>query len=359
VSVAQERFYELDLFRFLAAMSVVFFHYTFRGFTAGDLSILSFPELGEVSRYGYLGVDFFFMISGFVILMSAIGRDAYGFAISRIVRLYPAFWMGVTLTTLFIVVLGREKFSVEWWQYLANLTMVGGYVGIKPVDGVYWTLLVEIKFYLIIFVLLVFNLIHRIKFILWGWLLMSFVANVVAFPSVVNFFLFPEWAAYFIAGAMFYLSKKEGISVDKLVAIALCFILSVLLAFERLTELESYFEIVFSRTFTALIIFGFYIVFFLISTDKLVLLKSKKMLFFGALTYPLYLIHQNIGFMLFNAFGEFANKYLVLGGVIGVMLLFSYLIHVHVEKRLSKPMKHALGTCVARTGLRKKTSHTG
>jgi peptidoglycan/LPS O-acetylase OafA/YrhL len=57
----KERFYEIDLLRFLAALSVMLYHYTFRGFAADDMSPLEFPYLAHVFKYGSLGVDLFFI----------------------------------------------------------------------------------------------------------------------------------------------------------------------------------------------------------------------------------------------------------------------------------------------------------
>ncbi|WP_200211033.1 acyltransferase family protein [Micromonospora coerulea] len=67
------RLYEIDLLRIIAALAVVVFHYTFSGWTQGH-SPVSFPALGEVSRYGHLNVDLFFVISGFGVLLSAWDR---------------------------------------------------------------------------------------------------------------------------------------------------------------------------------------------------------------------------------------------------------------------------------------------
>jgi len=55
----QTRLYQIDLFRFIAAISVVFHHYLFRGYAADNMSILDFSEIGDYFKYGYLGVDFF------------------------------------------------------------------------------------------------------------------------------------------------------------------------------------------------------------------------------------------------------------------------------------------------------------
>ena len=88
------RFYELDLLRFFAAMAVVLYHYLFRG-QQGDYIPVRFTNLEDYAQYGYLGVNLFFMISGFVISLSAESRTARQFVISRVVRLYPAFWAGL------------------------------------------------------------------------------------------------------------------------------------------------------------------------------------------------------------------------------------------------------------------------
>ena len=48
------RYYEIDLFRFLAVLRVVFYHYTFRGYAADSYSPLAFSRLGQLTRYGYL-----------------------------------------------------------------------------------------------------------------------------------------------------------------------------------------------------------------------------------------------------------------------------------------------------------------
>jgi peptidoglycan/LPS O-acetylase OafA/YrhL len=68
---ARHRLYHIDLLRFVAALYVVFYHYGFRGFAKDDMSVVQYQPLEGFSKYGYLGVDLFFIISGFVILMTA------------------------------------------------------------------------------------------------------------------------------------------------------------------------------------------------------------------------------------------------------------------------------------------------
>ena len=111
---ASIRFYEIDLLRFLAALSVVFYHYTYRGFTQGNYSPLEFPEIGRVTRYGYLGVELFFIISGYAVLLSAQGKTVRQFFLSRITRLYPAFWVACTLTFTVKRLWGTHTEDVMW-----------------------------------------------------------------------------------------------------------------------------------------------------------------------------------------------------------------------------------------------------
>ncbi|WP_164654758.1 acyltransferase family protein, partial [Pseudomonas viridiflava] len=89
----------LDYGRFIAAIMAVLYHYTFNGIANGKLSSLShIPELIEFTKYGYLGVELFFMISGYVIFYSARNRSAAQFAASRAIRLYPSYWFAVLFT---------------------------------------------------------------------------------------------------------------------------------------------------------------------------------------------------------------------------------------------------------------------
>jgi peptidoglycan/LPS O-acetylase OafA/YrhL len=77
----------------------VLYHYTARG------EITSFPLLAPLTQFGYLGVPLFFMISGFVISASAENRTPSEFVISRITRLFPAYWFGVAFTLIAIYLL--------------------------------------------------------------------------------------------------------------------------------------------------------------------------------------------------------------------------------------------------------------
>ncbi|MEK6705815.1 MAG: acyltransferase [Candidatus Poribacteria bacterium] len=338
----QRRLYEIDLFRFIAAFGVVLYHYTFRGYAAEDMSPLSFPALSQIFKYGYLGVDLFFMISGFVILMTAFNKNLVGFIISRIVRLYPAFWVGVTLTTVVTLCIGAPKFSVNAGQYITNMTMLSGYFNIKHIDDVYWSLLVELRFYFLIFIIIAANKLKYIDYILGAWLAITIITLTFGIPRIVQALLFPTWSPYFIAGAMFYLIRKEGISAYKIMVIAISYLLSIKCALFRVQFVEKYFRTDFSEFAIACTIFVFFITFLLMSIGKTAWLSNKKLLTIGALTYPLYLIHGNIGFMIFNRYQDAANKYFILTSTIVCVLILSYTVNKYIETTVSGVMNNYL-----------------
>src|SRR5215467_4825559 len=110
MSSREQRVNEIDLLRFLAALSVVLFHYSFRGYAADSMSLMPYPPLAPFAKYGGLGVELFFMISGFVILMTAANGSLKGFVASRFVRLYPAFWTCCTITFVVTLAIGAPYF---------------------------------------------------------------------------------------------------------------------------------------------------------------------------------------------------------------------------------------------------------
>ena len=347
---SKDRFYEIDLLRFLAALAVVLYHYTFRGFAEGGYSPVEYPVLGEFFKYGSYGVQLFFIISGFVILMTATKRDAAHFVISRITRLYPAFWVCVSLTALIIVWKGGALFQVDLVQYILNLSMVSGFIGVEMVDGVYWTLLVELKFYALIFVLLIIGQIRRVEWFLAFWLALTALSLVIPLPKIITFLFLTDWSAFFIAGALFYLIRQQGLNLFRGGMLWVSFMVAIFENLRQLGHLEQMYNSYFSPVVTSLLIFAFYAIFLLIALGKTQHLNSPKLVKLGILTYPLYLIHQNIGFIVFHEFGASVNRYVLLVGLVLVMMLAAWLIHKVIEQPLGRWMNGGLQQLWAKFG---------
>lgn len=99
--------------------------------------------------YGNLGVQLFFVISGFGIWMSSWGRTVADLFRSRVSRLYPAYWVAIAVITGAAVVMPSVVRHLRPDEILVNFTMLQQPVGARRVLGVYWTLWVELRFYVL------------------------------------------------------------------------------------------------------------------------------------------------------------------------------------------------------------------
>ena len=329
---------ELDLLRFAAAMAVVVFHYAFRGYAADGRSVMPYPLLEPVAKYGFMGVELFFLISGFVILMTASRGTLRGFFVSRVVRLYPAFWACCTLTYIAIVLLGGSRYSASLPQYLANMTMLSGFAGVPSIDGVYWSLFVELQFYGLVAALLAIGRIHQAELFLGLWLAATLLLQ--RFPiEPLRFLLLTGYAAYFIAGATCFLVWTRGVTGYRLGVVACCLLLALYQALDGLPAFEAYYDTRMSRPVVGAMVVAFFGVMLLVALRRTAWLGRRRWLLAGALTYPLYLIHQNIGFMVFNAAYPAVNRHVLFVATVLLVLAISYGVHVLVERRCSAGLK--------------------
>lgn len=341
--IVGKRIYLIDFLRLIAAFMVVMYHYTYRGsINAQYITVdLEFPFMRELFKYGYLGVNFFFIISGFVILMSVEKKDATSFVKSRFLRLYPVYWLCLFFTFLFLYFFGKPNFSPNWFDFLTNLTMLNGFLLLPYVDGVYWTLLVEMKFYLLMLFFILFRdrFNFKINQFIVSYLVISFFSIFIdVFPDrffvIMNYLFSFQYSSLFISGMIFYLIKKNGLNIKYFIFLIISFGISVFYALNKVNLLGDSHNHSFSEFTTFLHILFFYVIMFLISIDKLKIFNKKWMLKYGMMTYPLYLLHQNIGYVLINFFSNYFNKYLVLFFIISLMFYGAFFISNRIEIHL-------------------------
>lgn len=339
-----KRIYQIDLFRFIAALAIVCYHYLYRGYKAGNMSLLRFDEISEYFKYGYLGVDLFFMISGFVIAFSIKHLSLSKFCYSRFKRLYPMYWICLMITAVVTYFFGYPRYQVTFKQLLANLTMAQELFKQGNVDGAYWSLFVELKFYLIISLYLIINKYRKLSldYLIYFWLIVSSLRFFVG-PSPVYDFLHElfiiDWSAYFIAGMVCCQLFLRGSAIRYYFALSWCLYLSIDGAIGRIHWLERTFHSQFSPYIIAVAILLFYLLLLLVSCKKLQVLNSPKLVKIGMLTYPLYLIHQHVGFIIFNQLHLYLNKYVLVFSVTALMLAVAYILNNKVEPRVAKFFK--------------------
>ena len=114
----------------------------------------------------------------------------------RALRLYPAFWVALIITTVFSLVhrRGRDgRDSVP--EFLANLTIVPKLLDQPLVDGVYWTLLYEIQFYVLVFLLVLFRQGNRLEMLMPAWAILMLYLTMAA-PEMTS--SAPYLGGYFV-----------------------------------------------------------------------------------------------------------------------------------------------------------------
>lgn len=146
------RLHHIDSLRAVAALLVLYMHVSesFRGLSPETESSRWLYDVAFLFDAGRIGVVAFFMISGFVIPFSARpDRPAAGwdFAIKRLFRIYPAYWLSVFAGAFACYWLWGRSFGLQ--DVLVNLTLMQDLVGVPSAQGLYWTLLVELTFYAI------------------------------------------------------------------------------------------------------------------------------------------------------------------------------------------------------------------
>ncbi|MCF2528357.1 acyltransferase family protein [Yinghuangia soli] len=328
----------LDGLRFAAAMVVVLYHLVIAAYAWGGTTTQVFaPLLTVVSGYGFLGVELFFLISGFVICMSSWGRSLGQFFTSRVTRLYPAYWAAIAVTTgtLWFVADGKASVPVDWWDRLVNLTMFQDPAGVPHVDIVYWTLWIEMRFYLLFAVVVFLGVTYRrvLAFcLLWS------VAAVVATAldsKAWEYVLIPDSAPYFVAGMAFYLMRRNGPTVLLWAVIGFSFAMGQHHVIGRWQATERIMQHKMPEAPVHLAVALFFLVMAALALGWLDRIRLRFLTTLGALTYPVYLVHCETGWALIRELRGRFDAHLVLAAVVAWVLLVSWLIHVVVEKRLA------------------------
>jgi len=311
----------------------------------GFSTIANFESIREVSRYAYMGINFFFVISGFVIFMSVENGSARKFLVSRFSRLFPAYWAALCLTSIVTLFIGNEVFTITSWKFITNITMVNELFGEKGIDSAYWTLFIELQFYLLVYILLVFGLMKYVQHIIAAALVSSLIVLFLPMAQTNNMWseIFPHWSGYFACGGVFYLLRRDGINLCRLslLVIAYLYVLKQSTLFGEL--MSGWFQIEFNLYVIAAINSIFFAIFCITAFCQKHFMRKRWCYYLGILSYPLYLVHQHCGYMIFNTFGNTHNIGYLVTVTVMVMLVLAWLIHRFVEVKFALYFKALAG----------------
>ncbi|MEU6141379.1 acyltransferase [Streptomyces sp. NPDC047081] len=345
------RLYAIDGIRLLAALMVAVHHYagTWRVNQPGNAvwdrpASDIMPTVFRFASYGWIGVEIFFVISGFVICMSCWGRSPRQFFVSRVIRLYPAYWFGIVFTTAVIVALPGVWHRLKLRDILLNLTMLQSGSHVDSVDGVYWTLWSELRFYLLFLVVVATGLTYRKVVVfccVWGAAAM--LAPVAKF-HLLTLAANPDGAWFFIAGLALYLMHRFGQDLLLWGILALCWLMGQRELGIRIDEVEHVSG--WRGSFAIFTVFLLAMVAIALgATDRV---RWKWLVTAGALTYPLYLTHYVAGTTVINRLKDTMDARLLVVSVIAGFMLLSWLVHRFVERPVAGMLKRGLDTSFAR-----------
>lgn len=315
MSERAERKHVIDVLRGMSALLVVLYHYLYHYFYIyksgyGALSIFAI---------GKFGVHVFFIISGFVILHSISRvKNVCKFIKGRILRIYPTYAVSVIITFIVVSFLGLPGRQVSLTDLFINLTMLQHFFGIKNVDGVYWTLVYEIIFYIWACLLLVHNKRNMLfgiinPFIVVIHLLIYFVCPSFEYNVFSALILYKYYYLFAYGILLYFLFNKVDVKFIQLQIIFLCMYLFV---FEQHPLIVLFFSV---------------LVFFLIKLNPKII-GLKFFLYLSGLSYPLYLIHQNVGFALITKFIGY-NLYFSVVFAFFVSLMLAVILNKYVEHK--------------------------
>ncbi|WP_073421499.1 acyltransferase family protein [Geodermatophilus nigrescens] len=342
----------LDGLRFVAAAAVVAFHFTGRDNPGWGGSVREvFPTLSRLTVYGGFGPYLFFMISGFVVLMSAWGRSVPSFVASRVGRLYPAYWVAVVLTALVLWVAP----VVPKWQELGlpgialNLTMVQSAFGVGHVDGVFWTLWVELKFYVLLALLGLAGITRaRLLLLCLLWPVLGAMAAQSG-STLVAALLEPTYAPFFCIGMLLFLVRRYGLDLPTGLLLGLN-VLGALWVCRAHYVPWSVAVAGAGVSMRALTVLLFLCIGALVAATltPLARLDWRWLTTAGALTYPLYLVHEVPGWALIQQLAPVLPAYVVLAVVTAAALVVAWGVHRLVERPLGPRLRRAVERDLAR-----------
>jgi peptidoglycan/LPS O-acetylase OafA/YrhL len=335
--MTSQRLTALDGLRGVAILLVMGFHYFYHLESFYYKSTL-YPY-GEtfsnvvIFKYGYMGVELFFIISGFVIAMTLeSSKSLLDFAIRRFVRIWPALIVSAVIT-FFLLNWSDAPFAFTrrqfWPNFLPSLTLIptslwsGLFPKVDFVTGVYWSLVVEIRFYMIALILywlfarqnlarnlVIFTvLIYVVRALLRRWL--------PGYNGVYDGFFIPDYMPWFAAGAVFYEVYKERLAKGTafvLLAVAYAMIARISLNYAPIGR-----DPVVAGSFALL----FLILFWFLSTKpaSMRILEVRPLVWIGECSYSIYLYHYAVGMILISQISKTIGLGSQLLLVVGVYLL--------------------------------------
>lgn len=288
----------VDVVRCLMAVLIMLYHYTYRYFEM--FSNTNNQYQSQLKYGGTVGVAVFFIISAFYSMKSDYSNVKKAI-LKKIIRLYPAYVCAVIISFTVNSIYKVSILKVSIVDFILNLTMLARYVGANMVDGAHWYVYFLMVFYC--WHIIISN--KKVKTKYWPyiiWLIISSVTSGTFMKSIglkkvfllnsklealCTVVFLERYVSYIIVGIMIYfICNNIGNNV--------C---SISLAIIALIRNCAYVPI---EIILLIGIMG--VVLYFMFANIIVIPTSKFIYYCASLSYPVYLVHQDIGYILFQQF---------------------------------------------------------
>ena len=283
----------IDFLRGSAALLVAFVHFylnTQQFYGNAGWYQTAYPFILGRFDIGKFSIGVFFLVSGFLIPYSLDrSRSIPTFAIHRFLRLYPAYWFSIFFNLTLNYFLAFEPLP-HIQTFFANLTMLQGYLRQPDLIGAFWTLQIELTFYIFCVIVFLLHFSNKPHLISYGLMSVS-----IAF-SIFSYFGVHVPMALFIALMLMYCADglRRQASNTNLVWV--------------LTALSLIPICIFSyRDVAARYILSYWasmIIFRIAHHYQFKFFKKAVYKFFADISYSVYLLHAPIGIQLSRSIAE-------------------------------------------------------
>ena len=319
------RLASLDWLRIAAALTVVLYHMMWRGNLGADAyTDVSFTK-GFWLRYGHFAVQLFFLISGFVIAAGLADRTAVTFARKRLLRLWPIYAVCVTVTACAVSLHTGDIETTSWAAWLANLTFVAPAFGFAFMDGVYWSLVLEIVFYGWVAIGIAAGVLPRFLVpAIACWIGLALANELLLNDAALRVVAITRYASWFAIGmlAAHLRSRPAHLQAWCVLALAVAASFHATLSEHLLLVMQFGLEpdVIAAGLANAVILALFALAIALPQRS------GRLSLALAAISYPLYLLHQNIGAIVLNEAAPLIGKYLALATAVAVPFVLAWLV---------------------------------
>ena len=324
----------LQFFRGLAAIAVVFHHaiLSTEGFI-GNVPNWIHKTLG----LGNFGVDFFFVLSGFIIMHihqadNRTFRDSKIYLYKRLTRVYPVYWP-------IAVILGLAYFLIPSMSAVErNISFISS-IFLIPMDGkpglsVAWTLIHEVIFYSVFLLYFISSKVFYTALAIWA--LVITLVQFISFESGWYSYFFSILNLEFMMGVIAVKSIKHVKKNNLGKVFSIIGVVIAVIALIYLSDVgTNYLRLIFAFGMSLLMI-GF-----IDMEERIKIRWSALLLLLGNASYSIYLIHNPLLSLTQRLFAKLHFDWysaLISGAVISIFFGVTY--HLIVEKKLIKITKY-------------------